>query len=99
MKRLILLALCTTLCVLALGPRTVTAQSTCSCPWQVVQGDNTAFDCNWGRTNNENNLKSYAYWTCGHTPCTTVYTHLSCSPDPNNPGMVIESGLLNFKCC
>jgi hypothetical protein len=98
MKKLALLALSATLFILAAGPRTVTAQTTCSCPWQVQQGDTTAFDCNWGRTNNESNLKSFAYWACGnHAPCTTTYTHLSCQPDGN--GYWVESGLLNYKCC
>jgi hypothetical protein len=100
MKRLALLALSATLFVLAMGPRTVTAQTTCSCPWQVQQGDHTSIDCTWGRSGNENNLRSFAYWACGNrTPCTAVYTHLSCEPSSANPGMWVESGLLNYKCC
>jgi len=98
MKRLVLLALPALLVTFALMPASVGAQSTCSCPWQVVQGDNSgSTDCATAQRFNENNLKSYAYWSCGHTPCTTVYTHLSCSIDGS--GTATETGLLNYKCC
>lgn len=98
-KKMILLALASVLVTSAMVPVTVGAQ-TCSCPWQVVQGDNTGLgvDCATVERNNRNNLNSYAYWMCGNrTPCTTVYTHLSCTTDAQ--GYTTESGLLNYKCC
>lgn len=99
MKRLVLLSLSVLLFTFAMSPVSVDAQTSCSCPWQVVQGDNSgASDCAYAHTLNHNNLKSYAYWMCGRTPCTTVYTPLSCTT--NDPySSVTASGLLNYKCC
>jgi hypothetical protein len=100
MKRLVLLALSVLLVTFAMAPVSVDAQTTCSCPWQVNQGSNSgASDCASGHGYNERNLKSYAFWMCGnHTPCTTVYTPLSCTTnDPYTD--VTATGLLNYKCC
>ncbi len=96
MKRLGLFAFATLAFAFAITPASVDAQSTP--PWRVVQGDNTgATDCATGHSMNENNLKSYAYWTCGHAACSTVYTQLSCTTDAY--ATVTASGLLNYKCC
>jgi hypothetical protein len=98
MRKLALLALSSVLFILATNPRTVTAQTTCSCPWQVTQGDNSGFySCEKAHSFNETNLKSYAAWLCGRTPCATAYTPLSCST--RSDGYNTASGLLNYKCC
>jgi hypothetical protein len=98
MKRLGMLAFSALTFALTLVPMSVDAQSSCSCSWLVTQGDNTgASDCGTGHAMNENNLRSYAYWTCGRAPCTAVYTQLSCTTDAYST--VTASGLLNYKCC
>lgn len=99
MKRLVLLALLSLVVTLAMAPTSVDAQSTCSCPWQVLQGSNSgAMDCTYGHTLNQNNLKSYAAYLCGNPLCTSVYTPLSCTTnDPYTD--VTASGLLNYRCC
>lgn len=98
MKRLALLSLSLLLLALALPSASVEAQ-TCSCPWQVGQGTNTgASTCEMGHQYNYNNMRSWAYWQCGNqTPCTTVYTPLSCTTDGSST--VSATGLINYKCC
>lgn len=96
MKRFGMFAFATVAFAFAMTSTPVDAQSTPQ--WRVVQGENTgATECSTGHTLNENNLKSYASWTCGHTACTTVYTQMSCTTDAYST--VTASGLLNYKCC
>lgn len=99
MKRLAFLALSLLLFSFAMPPASVDAQ-TCSCPWQVMQGGNTASDCATAHSMMQTNLRSFAYFACGNRPlCTSVYTPLSCGPSSTTPGWVDAEGLLNYKCC
>lgn len=99
MKRFRMLSLAPALFMAALLPLSVDAQSSCSCPWQVVQGEHTGIiSCTFAHETNARNLKSYTYWTCNNTTaCTTVYTPLSCTDQGN--GSFVVTGLMNFKCC
>lgn len=98
MKRSRMLSLVPALFMAALLPLSVDAQSSCTAPWQVVEGEFTGFaDCANAHDINARNLKSYTYWTCNNTPaCTTVYTPISCTSTSN--GNTVVKGLMNFKC-
>lgn len=101
MRKMPLLALTFVLVTIALVP--LSHAQTCSCPWQVVQLNNTqspgtASDCPQLQQNLQQNAGFWAYNQCGgHNACTFIYTPTSCTE--NSDGSVTASGLLNYKCC
>jgi hypothetical protein len=99
-----LLAFVLTALTLSLASATPShAQTTCSCPWEVKQLNDTQTpgsesDCPLLDHNNQQNASFWADYECSGrgNACTYVYSTLSCTENPD--GSVTDSGLVNYKC-